>query len=99
MFWVVCYDIPDDRRRRRVMKTLEGFGRRVQFSVFECELNDAKLMRLEHTLQRLIHEREDNVRLYPMNEGDLTKVRMFGMAKLERTGPYKIVEDRGDYPF
>lgn len=29
--WVaVCYDIPDDRRRTKVMKTLEGFGQRVR---------------------------------------------------------------------
>ena len=37
-FVLVCYDIPDDRRRTKVMQTLLDFGRRVQYSVFECDL-------------------------------------------------------------
>jgi len=39
MLWVVCYDVVDDRRRYRIMKTMTGYGDRVQYSVFECELN------------------------------------------------------------
>ena len=38
MYVVVSYDITNDRRRLKVMKTLEGFGERVQYSVFECRL-------------------------------------------------------------
>ncbi len=34
--YLVCYDITDDRERRRIGKLLEGFGVRVQRSVFEC---------------------------------------------------------------
>jgi len=30
MFVVVCYDVPDDRRRARISKRLQGFGVRVQ---------------------------------------------------------------------
>jgi len=91
VFWVVCYDIANDRRRYRVMKALEGFGRHVQESVFECELNETRLLRLEGLLQRLINEQEDNVRFYPLNEADLKKVRMLGTATLQRSEATVIV--------
>ncbi|MEW6376162.1 MAG: CRISPR-associated endonuclease Cas2, partial [Thermodesulfobacteriota bacterium] len=38
MFYVVSYDIPDDQRRIKIAKILEDFGDRVQYSVFECLL-------------------------------------------------------------
>jgi CRISPR-associated protein Cas2 len=91
VFWVVCYDIADDRRRNKVMKALEGFGRHVQESVFECELNADRLLKLEGILRRLINEQEDNVRCYPLNEADLKKVRLLGTAELKRSERSVIV--------
>jgi len=32
------YDIPSDKRRKKVSDLLEGYGQRVQYSVFECVL-------------------------------------------------------------
>ena len=40
---LVSYDISDDKRRRKVCKILEGYGYRVQYSVFECDLDDKKI--------------------------------------------------------
>lgn len=90
-FWVVCYDIADDRRRREVVKVLEGFGRRAQKSVFECELEDEQRERLETRLRRAIEETEDDVRFYPMNRADLKRVRLLGRAELQRPKPYYLV--------
>lgn len=36
--YLVVYDISDNRERQRVSKALEGFGFRIQESVFECRL-------------------------------------------------------------
>ncbi|MGB3512406.1 MAG: CRISPR-associated endonuclease Cas2 [Microcoleaceae cyanobacterium] len=33
---IVVYDIPDDKRRTKLSNFLEDYGRRVEFSVFEC---------------------------------------------------------------
>lgn len=38
-FYLVGYDIASDKRRAKVAKIMEGFGYRVQFSLFECCLN------------------------------------------------------------
>jgi CRISPR-associated protein Cas2 len=59
--YLVCYDIADDTRLRRVHKTMTGFGGRLQYSVFECRFSQADLARCRHALEKLIHHREDQV--------------------------------------
>ena len=48
---VVSYDISDDKRRRMVAKLLEGYGYRVQYSVFECDLSLKQLQKLRRELK------------------------------------------------
>lgn len=81
---VVSYDIPNDRRRTRVMKTLEGFGHRVQYSVFECELRPADLDKLKARLKSLIQKEEDDIRFYDLCENCQGKVTMLGRAEMYR---------------
>jgi CRISPR-associated protein Cas2 len=50
---LISYDIEDDRERLQVSKVLEGFGRRVQKSVFECPLTKGKKHQLEKMLENL----------------------------------------------
>ncbi len=61
---VVAYDIVSDRRRAPIAKVLEGFGRRVQKSVFDCLLTDADVERLRRALWKLIEPTEDSIRFY-----------------------------------
>jgi len=65
MFYVVSYDIPDDRKRDRVSKTLLDFGARVQYSVFECILDGKLLEKMTAKLTKLISD-EDSVRIYAL---------------------------------
>jgi CRISPR-associated protein Cas2 len=81
---VVSYDIVNDRRRAKVMKTLEGFGHRVQYSVFECELRPADLEKLKVRLKTLIQIEEDDVRFYDLCENCQGKVTMLGKARAYR---------------
>jgi CRISPR-associated protein Cas2 len=90
-FWVVSYDIPNDKRRRQVSKVLEGYGRRVQYSVFECDLDEVKITRLELALMKEIDEQEDDIRFYPLNKADLERVKMLGLAELRQKQDYYIV--------
>jgi CRISPR-associated protein Cas2 len=78
MFWVVCYDIIDDKRRREVVKVMESYGHRAQYSVFECDMTDRQQMTLQGKLSEVIDENEDDVRFYPLNEGDIKRVRTMG---------------------
>lgn len=38
MRYIICYDIPDDKTRDNVVRYLESFAWRVQYSVFSCRL-------------------------------------------------------------
>lgn len=72
MFIVIAYDIVDDRRRNKIAKELENWGRRVQYSIFECELDAAQLATLQERLQPHIAD-EDSVRIYQLCQNCLGK--------------------------
>lgn len=65
MFQVVSYDVPDDRRRTAIAKALLDYGVRVQYSTFECILDDALLEELIGRLTRIVAE-EDSLRIYSL---------------------------------
>jgi CRISPR-associated protein Cas2 len=64
MLVLVVYDIPDDKRRLKLSKFLEGYGRRVQKSVFECFISMEEMKKLHVKVQRYTKVGEDDVRLY-----------------------------------
>lgn len=62
---LVVYDIEDDRVRSRIATILEGYGRRVQESVFECRLELSKLEELTDRLKRELQRPETGeIRIY-----------------------------------
>ena len=64
MRYVIAYDVSDDRRRARVARFLEGWGRRVQKSLFECDLDRDELEAVIRRLNELLDLREDRCHLY-----------------------------------
>ena len=59
--YLVCYDIANDKRLRKVFKIMRGYGDHLQFSVFECQLTATDLVRLRAELGGVIHHEEDQV--------------------------------------
>jgi CRISPR-associated protein Cas2 len=82
MLYVVIYDISDDKRRKRVFNLLEGYGQRVQFSAFECVLNDRKFEELRSRLIKVVKMNEDSVRFYPISKHTLGQVIVWGEPPL-----------------
>jgi len=64
--FVVCYDIREPTRLRRVYSLMRGYGDHLQHSVFRCTLNGTLLARLEGRLRDIIHEKEDQVLFVPL---------------------------------
>lgn len=58
---LVCYDISADKRRNKVAKLCESYGARVQFSVFECPLDETRLAQMKAALEEAINRDEDQV--------------------------------------
>jgi CRISPR-associated protein Cas2 len=64
--WLVCYDISDPKRLRRVATACEDHGVRKQLSVFLCRLTATAFVRLRSRLHELIDHREDQILFIPL---------------------------------
>ena len=81
-FWVISYDIKDDRRRTHIAKRLKDYGTRVQYSVFECILPDDKFQELIRRLKRFVKEEEDSIRFYRICEDCQRKIFIYGKGEI-----------------
>jgi len=86
--YLVGYDIAEPRRLRRVGKEMKGWGYRIQFSVFLCDLNGIELVQMRQSLKELINERQDSVFIL-----DLGEVSRWDPRRVETLGL-----DKGDQP-
>lgn len=78
MLVVVVYDIPDDKRRTKLANFLEGQGRRVQYSVFECFLSLEEMRQLHQKVKRRVKPAEDSVRFYWISKEAVSRVLTIG---------------------
>lgn len=78
MFYLVSYDIPDDKRRTKVAKCMLDYAKRVQYSVFECQLEKEQLDELKSRLQKLIDQETDNLRIYSFCQHCYEKIEVYG---------------------
>lgn len=78
LLYVVTYDVSCDKRRKQVSDLLEGYGQRVQYSVFECVLPEAKYRELCKRLKKKMKAGEDSVRIYPLSGHTLSQVEVWG---------------------
>lgn len=76
---VVAYDIPDNPRRLRLARILWGALDRVQRSVFEGELEEARIVRLEERIARVVRP-EDSVRIYVLCAACQRRIRGIGQG-------------------
>jgi CRISPR-associated protein Cas2 len=63
-FVVVCYDIPDDKRRTKLHNALCNYGTPVQYSVFECVVDARAYAQMQEIVRKIIKPRLDHVRYY-----------------------------------
>ena len=75
MKYVVTYDISNDKRRTKLSDLLGSYGNRVNYSVFEIELSEAKREKLLHEieLKKLINKKYDSLRFYHLCENCVPK--------------------------
>ena len=78
MLCLVSYDVTGDGNRRRVMECLKDYGRRVQYSVFECNLGEDELKQMWRRLAPEIDPAHDSVRLYGLCKDCEQQVAILG---------------------
>jgi CRISPR-associated protein Cas2 len=94
--YLVCYDIRNDLRLRKVHKTMRGFGDHLQYSIFECQFTPSDVGRCRHLLSRIINHREDQVLFVDLGpeegRGDRV-ITALGLPYVPFDSPCIIVED------
>ena len=89
--YLICFDISDDKRLRRVSKAMEGVGNRVQKSLFECHLDSVELDELQGKVAELIDEGEDHVRYYPLCNKDYSLIKVDGSVGVTSDPDYHLL--------
>ena len=96
MLVIVCYDVNTEtregrRRLRRVAKTCEGRGQRVQKSVFECQIDVMRMGILERRLLQIIDLEQDCLRLYRLPDIRGCEVREHGKFRATDFGAPLVI--------
>jgi CRISPR-associated protein Cas2 len=92
--YIVCYDIADDKRLRRVFKICKDFGQHLQFSVFECDLTPGEKLQFEDKLMTEIKREEDQVlfiRLGPAEQRGQREITAIGIPYINVDMPCFVV--------
>jgi len=83
-FYVLTYDICDDKRRAKIAKQMESVGDRVQASVFEAFLTTQELEKVVVRAKKVMAEKQDGLRIYYLCEDCKKKVKLAGVGRSAR---------------
>jgi CRISPR-associated protein Cas2 len=92
--YLVCYDIANEKRLRKVFKACGNFGDHLQFSVFECDLSPAEKIEMESVLGDIIKHDEDQVifvHLGPAEGRGERVITSLGLPYLKLDAPCYVV--------
>ena len=88
-FYLLAYDISDDKRRAKIARIIEAAGARVQGSVFEAYLSPADLQTLIKRIKKVMKKGEDSLRVYFLCEDCRKKIQAIGSGAV--TQPPDVV--------
>ena len=87
--FVVTYDIADRKRWRRVLTIVEGYGDRLQLSVFQCRLTAHRRVELAARLEKVIRKDQDSVLFLDLGPADKVSPRVESLGR-----PFEAIERR-----
>lgn len=91
MHCVLCYDIVDDARRRKLHAGLHGFMEHVQKSVFEGPVPAERYDDLVRLVTGIIDHATDTVRIYHLCRGCVQLTDHIGTAKVVAAEPSDVI--------
>ncbi|MCG8338715.1 MAG: CRISPR-associated endonuclease Cas2 [Proteobacteria bacterium] len=96
MLVLVSYDVSTieqdgAKRLRRIAKHCLDFGQRVQYSVFECDVDPGQWEKLKSRLLNTYLPEEDSLRFYYLGSNWKRKVEHFGAKAVQTSGDALII--------
>lgn len=87
MMVLVSYDVAENeggkRRLRRIAKTCQNYGQRVQYSIFECLVDPEQWVQLRSQLTTIMNKDFDSLRFYFLGANWKNRVEHIGAKKTE----------------
>ena len=90
-FILIAYDISNDKRRTKLHNKLLDYGTPVQYSVFECLLDEKAEKEIRQAVKQIIRPRKDHVRFYYLCASCLQKVETTGKREILGDPPSAII--------
>ncbi len=90
---LITYDVSTtsntgQKRLRKVAKTCQNYGQRVQNSVFECIVDATQFAALKIELTNIIDKDQDSLRFYQLGNNYKSKVEHIGVKEsIDIEGP------------
>jgi CRISPR-associated protein Cas2 len=81
-FYLIVYDITDDRRRNKIAKLCESCAQRVQESVFEGYFNTSELSDFVTHAKKKMEKKEDSLRIYLLCADCRGKIKTWGAVPI-----------------
>lgn len=83
MLVLITYDVNTTsaagrKRLSRIAKVCCNYGQRVQNSVFECDLDSAKLVSVKAQLLEIMNAKEDSMRFYNLGDKYASRIEQYG---------------------
>ena len=91
LLFVICFDVSDSKRLRKVSTELENFGARVQHSVFECHLNPKQLSALKQKLAKIINPEADRIHYFSLCAKDEKRIQIDGGCYQSQQRDYHLL--------
>ncbi len=68
--YLICYDIRNDKRLRRIHKLMKAYGEPWQYSVFYCLLKAIDRVRLENSAKEILNLKEDQLLIVDLGSNE-----------------------------
>ncbi|MDR0921140.1 MAG: CRISPR-associated endonuclease Cas2 [Lactobacillales bacterium] len=84
MLVLICYDVNTETkegrsRLRKIAKECVNYGQRVQNSVFECHIDEAKFREVKEKMLQIIDNNSDSLRFYRLGNHYKNKIEYYGV--------------------
>lgn len=102
MFFLIAYDIEATKLRSKIARCLDKYGKRVQYSVFECELTPRQATKLRTQLEAILQKYRQpadphtplpqaQIRFYRLCETCIQRRSLLGDGHIQRDPAYYLV--------
>lgn len=68
--YLVCYDIREPKRLKRVHKVMKGYGEHWQYSIFFCVLKEIDRIRMQSDLEEVMNLKDDQVMVVDLGSNE-----------------------------